>query len=179
MVRFLKNDVVMGRAAVKSPCLFMFILLLCSCSPRIIKEIQHETLTEYKDRIEWRDTTLYVPIPLGTGEVITHLGDTARTETSVAEAEAWVDGSGKLHLELTNKDGTIPYTTKIPSRDIWTSVTNSNVETLTRVEYRDKPLSAWKSFQIGAFWWLCAIVLALVLWLFRKPLMSLIRLVIP
>lgn len=144
------------------------LMLLNSCSPRITSEISNDTKTEYKEKIVWRDTTLYVPVPLGTGEVITHVGDTARTETSVAKAEAWVDDKGELHLHLENLKTTIPYQTKIPSRDIWIGVTNTQVEKLTKIEYVEKPLSWWQRFRIDAFWWLLGAVVALLLWTFKK-----------
>ena len=40
----------------------------------------------------------------------------------------------------------------------------------------EKPLSAWKSAKIGAFWWLLAAVLLLLLWTFRKPILKLLHL---
>ena len=40
----------------------------------------------------------------------------------------------------------------------------------------EKPLSAWKSAKIGAFWWLVAALVALLIWTFRKPLLKLIKL---
>ena len=148
---------------------------LVSCSPKIIETIKTETKTEYVDRVEWRDTTLYVPIPLGTGQVVTSVKDTARAETTIARAESWVDESGELNLRIQNIQGTIPYTTKIPSRTIVTSVNNTKSEVLTKIEYRDKPLSRWQTFKIGAFWWLCAVLLAFAIWNFRKPISKLAK----
>lgn len=148
----------------------VLLFIVHSCSPKLTESINTSTTSEYnqRERIEWRDTTIYVPIPIGTGKVITSIGDTARVKTTVAEAAAWVDEKGKLHLELENLRGDISYTTKIPSRDIWTGVTNTRVETLTKIEYREKPLSKWKEFQIGAFWWLLAFLVLLTLWTFRR-----------
>lgn len=40
----------------------------------------------------------------------------------------------------------------------------------------EKPLSAWKTAKIGAFWWLVAAVLLLLLWTFRKPILKLLHL---
>ena len=41
-----------------------------------------------------------------------------------------------------------------------------------------QPLSGWKKFQIGAFWWLAAAALALLIWTLRKPIMKLCKLFI-
>lgn len=40
----------------------------------------------------------------------------------------------------------------------------------------EKSLSAWKSFKIGAFWWLVVALIVSLLWIFRKPILKLIRL---
>ena len=40
----------------------------------------------------------------------------------------------------------------------------------------EKPLSAWKTAKIEAFWWLVATVLLLLLWTFRKPILKLLHL---
>lgn len=40
----------------------------------------------------------------------------------------------------------------------------------------EKPLSAWKTAKIEAFWWLVAAVLLLLLWTFRKPILKLLHL---
>lgn len=41
----------------------------------------------------------------------------------------------------------------------------------------EKPLSAWKSFQIAAFWWLLGAVIALLAWIFRKPILKLLKII--
>lgn len=51
------------------------------------------------------------------------------------------------------------------------------VHDTTSVEVKvEKPLSAWKSAKLGAFWWLVAALFAAFLWIFRKPLLRLIGL---
>lgn len=37
----------------------------------------------------------------------------------------------------------------------------------------EKPLSAWRTFKIGAFWWLLGAVVLLLLWTFRKLIFKL------
>ena len=49
------------------------------------------------------------------------------------------------------------------------------VERVKEVEV-EKPLSAWKTAKIEAFWWLVASVLLLLLWTFRKPILKLLHL---
>lgn len=147
---------------------FLVLAHATSCSPRIVETIKTETIIEQKDSIAWRDTTIFVPIPLGSGETITAVGDTAKAKTAIAEAASWVDSVGKLHLELKNRTGFIQHQAKVPSRTILISVNNTRTETLTRTVEVEKPLSWWQKFRLVAFWWLLGAVVALLLWTFRK-----------
>jgi len=54
-----------------------------------------------------------------------------------------------------------------------TKVDSFAVERVKEVQV-EKPLSAWKTAKIGAFWWLVAAVLLLLVWTFRKSLLKLI-----
>ena len=146
----------------------LLVLCLASCSPRIIREVITETHTIVKDSTIWRDTTIRVPIPLEKDQAIVTLGDTSKLETSVATSTAFIDSTGRLNHTLTNKNGALETTIKIPARMIWTSVTNNMAEILKQEVMVEKPLSWWQKFRIGAFWWLLWAVVALLLWTFRK-----------
>ena len=39
----------------------------------------------------------------------------------------------------------------------------------------EKPLSWWQKARIGAFWWLCGALVLALLWIFRNPLLSLLK----
>ena len=39
----------------------------------------------------------------------------------------------------------------------------------------EKPLSGWKSFKIGAFWWLLGAAVLLLCWTFRKSILKLLK----
>lgn len=39
----------------------------------------------------------------------------------------------------------------------------------------EKPLSRWKSAKIASFWYLCGALLLCLLWIFRKPLLKLLK----
>ena len=149
-----------------------------SCSPKIVETIVEKEKVVYRDSTAYRDTTIYYPIPLEKDQAIVHVGDTSRRETSLAHSEAWVGEDGMLHHSLENKRGNIPVVVSIPSRTIWVETTAEKTQTLTKVEFREKPLSKCKSFKLAAFWWLIVAVLLLLLWTFRKPIMNLIKLMI-
>lgn len=132
-----------------------------------------ETVTEYRDSTAWRDTTIYVPIPLEADRAIVHIGDTSHRETSVAESDAWVGADGFLHHDLRNKPARIAAGVKLPEHFLFTGVKNTRerAEIITKEVKVERPLNAWQRFKIGAFWWLLAV--AAVGW--RKELLWLIR----
>ena len=149
-------------------------LPLVSCSPRIVERIVTETKVEYRDSTIWRDSTILVPIPLEKDKAIVTINDTSKLATSVAHSEAWVGGDGLLHHNLENNRSSIPYAAKVPTRYIYTGVTQTNTEKLPKIEYRDKPLSWWKAFKIAAFPWLIFAIVLLLIWVFRRSIAKLI-----
>lgn len=132
-----------------------------------------ETVTEYRDSTAWRDTTIYVPIPLEADQAIVHIGDTSHRETSVAESDAWVGPDGFIHHELRNKHTSLASQVILPERYLASSVKNTQerAEIITKEVKVERPLNAWQRFKIGGFWWL--LVLAAVGW--RKQLLWLIK----
>ena len=132
--------------------------------------IKTETVTEYRDSTVWRDTTIFIPIPLESKQAIVHVGDTSHRETSIAESDAWVGSDGFLHHTLSNKPGKLPYQVSFPERYLVSSVTNTKDEAriITREVKVEKKLSLWQRFRIGAFWWL----LGLVLFAYRKQILA-------
>lgn len=146
---------------------------LSSCSPRIYHEIETNTKTEYKDTTLWRDSLIYVPVPLGKDQAIVYVGDTSRLETGVAQSIAYIGSDGALHHVLENKKTSLEAVVKIPSRTIWTSVTNNRVETITRTIEVPGRLTWWQRVRLDAFWPLVVAVVLLLLWTFRKLIFKL------
>lgn len=168
-------SLVKQRAATAGLCL---LLVLPACCPKIVERVVTVTVTEVRDSTAWRDTTVHVPIPLESDQAIVHVGDTSHRETSIAESDAWIGGDGKLHHSLRNKAGVrVPYDLKMPEHWLYTTVTNTKESerlAVRQVEV-EKPLSKWKSFKLGAFWWLLGGVVALGAWTFRKPILGLMK----
>lgn len=131
------------------------------------------TATEYRDSTAWRDTTIYVPIPLEADQAIVHIGDTSHRETSIAVSDAWVGADGFLHHELRNKPGRLAHPVQLPERFLVSNVQNTRetARVITKEVKVEQPLKGWMRFKIGAFWWLLA--LAAIGW--RKQLLWLIR----
>lgn len=156
----------------------VYLLLLSSCSPKIVERVVTVTVTEVRDSTAWRDTTIFVPIPLESDQAIVHVGDTSHRETSVAESDAWIGGDGMLHHTLQNKaSGRVAFDLKMPEHWLYTTVTNTKESEHIAIKEVpvEKPLSKWKSFKIGAFWWLLGGLILCLAWIFRKPLLAIIR----
>ena len=153
-------------------------LLFSSCST--IKYVDRWN-TEYRDttivKKETRDSLIYVPIPLESNQVIVSVGDTSRLETSVAQSEAYVGNDGFLHHKLENKRTKLPAIVPVTGTYIYTGVSQKEAQTLTKIEYVEKSLSWWQNFRIKAFWWLLGGLVLALLWIFRKPIAALLKIV--
>ena len=154
--------------------LFMAILFAASgCALLRQREkvvVKTETVTEYRDSTVWRDTTIFVPIPLESDQAIVHIGDTSHRETSIAESDAWVGSDGFLHHNLRNKPVSLAQGVKLPDHFLVTDVKNTieQARIITREIKVEKKLNLWQRFRIGAFWWL----LGLVLFAYRKQILA-------
>lgn len=154
--------------------LFMAILFAASgCALLRQREkvvVKTETVTEYRDSTVWRDTTIFVPVPLESDQAIVHIGDTSHRETSVAESDAWVGSDGFLHHNLRNKPVSLAQGVKLPDHFLVTDVKNTmeQAHVITREVKVEKKLNLWQRFRIGAFWWL----LGLVLFAYRKQILA-------
>ena len=149
--------------------------LLSGCSPKIVERAVTVTVTEVRDSTAWRDTTIYVPIPLESDQAIVHVGDTSHRETSIAESDAWISQDGFLHHTLNNKPRKLAYQISLPERYLISSVRNTNERAHIITRKVEKELSPWQRFRIGAFWWLLALAAAEAFWIFRKPLLKLLH----
>lgn len=157
-------------------CLVLALVICWATGCSTVKYVDREVeKVVYKDTVSWRDSIIAVPIPLGRDQAIVSIKDTSKLETQVATSIAYVSKGGQIHHTLENKPVSVEAIVKIPSRTIWTTVTSEKEHTVIKTEWRDKPLSWWKSFQIRAFWWLLGAVVALLLYVFRKPILALIR----
>lgn len=125
----------------------ILLVMVTSCSPRIIETIRYQ-----------RDTTYVQQVKV----------DSVYRRDSVFVRE--------------KGDTVFIYKERIRDRYVFrhdtlrlVKVDSVAVERVKEVKV-EKPLSAWKSAKIGAFWWLFAAVLLLLLWTFRKPILKLLHL---
>ena len=154
------------------------ILLPTSPACSLLKRVETvevvRTETQYRDSVAWRDTTVYVPVPLEKDQAIVQVGDTSHRATTVAESWAWVGSDGLLHHLLENRRGAkLPVPVKLPEHFVTTNVQNTRekAEVIVREVKVEKRLNPWQRFRIGAFWWL----LGLAAFAWRKPIAALLK----
>lgn len=125
---------------------FMFSVSLLACSPRIVEKIKTEYV--YQD---------------------VHHRDTIVTRDSVYIRE-WMKGD-TVYVEK--------YKDRYVYRDRWRdSVRVKEVHDTTSVEVKvevEKPLSLIQRVKIGSFWWLLAACVGALAYIFRKPIIGLIK----
>ena len=117
----------------------ILLTLASSCSPRIVEHIRYQHDTTYVVR---RDSVRFYDRD---SIYIREKGDTVY---KYVEKWRWRD---RVRVDTF-------YRTRVDSVAV-------EREKIVEVE---KPLSGWRKWQIGAFWWLCVAVVLLLLWTFRK-----------
>ena len=155
----------------KRTILFILLLILAAgCSPRIVEHVRTEI--EYRDSLIVKDSIIYVQLPDEHSSSHIQATDTSRLETSLAESSAWVDSTG-LHHTLQNKRKPIGVTVPVITHIVVDRARTDNSQVIT--QQVERPLTFWQRFRMGAFWYLCAAVVILLLWTFRKPLLALVK----
>lgn len=153
----------------RSVLIVVLFSLLPGCSPKIVERVVTVTVTEVRDSTAWRDTTIYVPIPLESDQAIVHVGDTSHRETSVAESDAWIGKDGMLHHSLRNKsEARIAYDLKLPEHWLYTGVTNTNEHSIIKEVPVERKLTWAQKAKINSFPWLLLAVIGLVAWVTKK-----------
>lgn len=128
------------------PILLLLLTVLPSCSPKIVERVVYQT-----------DTT------------VVHHRDSIFRKDSVYVKE-WTKGDTVYIDRFRDR-----YIYKDRWRDSIRVVRDSVAfETIKEVKV-EQPLSRWKRAKIGAFWWLCGALVAALAWIFRKPLLSLLK----
>ncbi len=153
------------------------ILMLVSCSPRIVEkivtEVRDTTIVEIHERIV--HDTVKVEIPVIIENNVTP-ADSSHLENEYAVSDAYIK-DGLLHHSLRTKGGTIEVPVDIPVAD--TTTTHNHYENHEdnheKIKEVEKPLSKWKSFKLDCFWWLILMISALLGWTFRKPIVKLLK----
>lgn len=152
--------------------LITILLLLCAgccpCRKAVAPTVRDSVRVETVIRTEYVRDTVLVEVPAETKEQ-TVRDTTSHLETTFAVSDAAITPDGALHHTLANKPQRHPaeVETKIVYRD--SIIYRDRIKT-ERVEV-ERPLTWWQQTRLRGFW----VLLAVVAWLLRKPVVELLR----
>ena len=151
--------------------ILLVFILLCSfqalpgCSPNLTHQIRTEI--QYRERLV--PIVASVNIPYFVERNVTK-DTTSHLENSFAKSDARIS-DGLLFHTLESIPQTIETTVYVPVTDtLW-----KDSEIITKEVPVEKKLSRWQKFRIDSFWYLLAGLVLSLLWIFRKPIIKLIR----
>ena len=135
--------------------IYAMLLLICtSCASQKVvtnTDVQKDSVSVVVvESIVYRDTTIYVEVPVEVIKEILPDTDTSHLETSIAVSEAWVN-AGKLNHTLSHKPNAsiqqiIPVPEKHTQKD---SVVISIKEVVKEVPVEvEKELNKWQTFRM-------------------------------
>lgn len=156
------------------------LMLTCCCckTQQASTEVNHDQKMEIRYEYIKTHDTIQVAIPYESVKNVTK--DTnSILETSVAISYASIDSFGLLHHILTNRYNTgLKATVEniVQVRDSIVYINNDKV--ITKYVTHEKDLNGWQKFQIYGFWVCLLVIVILLIWIFRKPLLKIIRLCI-
>lgn len=140
----------------------------CPCRKTVTPTVRDSVRVETIVRTEYVCDTVMVKVP-AEEKAQTVRDTTSHLETTFAESDAAITPDGALHHTLRNKPQQHPaeVETKVVYRD--SIVYRDRVQT-ERVEI-ERPLTWWQQTRLRGFW----VLLAVVVWLLRKPVAELVR----
>lgn len=144
------------------------LMLACSCG--IFCKVPEEHTVHIRDsiyveKVEYRDSTVYVPIPVEVHSVVAR--DSSHLETSVAQSDAWIDTLGLLHHSLANKRDSLVAHIPMMTTTIYAQASTNSEKVVTQIKYIKKK-QPWKNRIIAVF-------AILLIFAYRKPILKLIK----
>lgn len=163
------------------PILGLIMLVSCHSQKEGVYPVAHtpKDITRQEVIHVERIDTLWAYLPAQTAERDTQ-ADSSFLATKYAVSNAWINGDGTLHHDLSNKpDAPVPTPYSATSDTIrqWRYVEKPvYIDVPKAVERR---LSRWQSARLDTWGWLLAALLLCLGWNFRKPLGRLFQRIIP
>ena len=153
-------------------CTIPFALTACKTQSKAIQQEKQETWIETRyERIFIHDTS-YVEIPMQTAEK-TVKDSLSHLENDYAISDARINADGSLFHNLQTKPQKRPVpTNRIVERKDSVVYVDKEVKVPVMVE---KELSSWQNLRLRFFNVLLIVLLGLLAFVFRKPIVTLIR----
>lgn len=157
----------------------LIMLVSCHSQKEGIYPVPHKDITRQEVIHVERIDTLWAYLPVQTAERDTQ-ADSSFLVTKYAVSNAWINGDGTLHHDLSNKPD-------VPVPTPYSAIT----DTIRQLQYVEKPvyvdvpkeverkLTWWQSTRLDTWGWLLAALLLGIGWNFRKPLTRLLQRLYP
>lgn len=149
-------------------CFFAVAVSCCPCRKAAVPTVRDSVRVETIVRTEYVRDTVLVELP-AEEKAQTVRDTTSHLETTFAESDAAITPDGALYHTLRNKPQRHPaeVETKVVYRD--SVIYRDRIKT-ERVEV-ERDLTWWQQTRLRGFW----LLLAVVVWLLRKPVVDLVR----
>ena len=156
--------------------IYIFILLLVSscatcrnCRNGVLNSVDCKDSVVIRETIVYRDTLIPVPVKDSTSKDRTVPTDTARAETDLARAKAWLERDS-LKLTISNKPSPIPpVKAKLPEK----AKTELHTKTITEIKTVEvNRLTKWQKTMISlgyVFIGICAAAILYLLYRIIRP----------
>lgn len=153
-------------------CAFSLLLTACKTQSKAIQQEKQETRIETKyERIFVHDTA-YIEIPVQSAEkTVRDSASHLENDYAISDARINADGSLFHYLQTKPQKKPVPVDKVIERKDSLIYVKNE-VKMPVMVE---KELSSWQNFRLRYFNALLVVILGLLAYTFRKPIIKLIR----
>lgn len=159
----------------KRSIIFMLaaVLLIGGCSPgkhlAKTQQQQDSTRVEVRKEIVYVPDTVYLEIPSQTAERTTR-DSTSHLENDFAESDARINSDGTLYHDLRTKPQEKEIPVEVP-KERKDSIIYRNIE-VEKIVPVERELTKWQKTQMRGFW---VVLVVLVVYVFRKPFLALIR----
>lgn len=155
----------------KTALILPLILLLTACgASRHLTDTQRDSVrVEVRKTVEYIHDTVVIEIPAQVAERTTR-DSSSHLENDYAESDARINSDGTLYHDLRTKPQEKEIPVEVPAeRNDSIIYRNIEVEKIVPVE---RELTGWQKLQMKGFW---IVLVILVVYVFRKPLLCLIR----
>ena len=140
-------------------------------APVIINHVD-SVRTECIETVRIDTVTVEVAVPMEAVSQVVR-ADSSHVETSLAVSDAWICEDGSLGHTISNKPQKLKAEVPVSVKD---TQTNREAEKIREVPvYVEKKLTLWQEVRIKSFWYLMGIILILIFWVIRKPLISMFK----
>ena len=150
-------------------CILILLLTACGTSRKLTTVQRDSVRVEVRKTVEYIHDTVTIEIPDQVAERTTQ-DSTSHLENDFAESDARINSDGTLYHDLRTKPQEKEIPVEVP-KERKDSIIYCNIE-VEKIVPVERVLTGWQKLQMKGFWIVLAV---LVVYVFKKPLLCLIR----